>query len=353
MKLEELRREIDKIDAKMLELLNARGKKVLDVAKIKASSKKTYYVPEREKLILENLVKKNKGPITKEGLKAIYTEILFACRSLEAPLRIAYLGPQGSFSHIAAMQKFGASSQFLPAANISEVFNDVEKNEADVAVVPVENSSEGGVTYTLDMLVDSPLKIINEIMLEISYYLASVETDIKKIKKIYVHPQAFGQTRIWVRKNLPTIKIIEVDSNSEAARLASLEKTSACITGKWALEIYSLNILRSHIEDLAHNSTRFLVLRKEGAKRTGKDKTSIIFSIKDRPGALYKCLSMFAKAGINLTKIESRPSKKKAWEYIFFIDLEGHIEDIKIRKTLKMLERACAYMKILGSYPKE
>jgi len=353
MKLEKIRKEIDKIDAKMLDLLNMRGKKVLDVAKIKVSTKKTYYVPEREKFIFENLAKKNKGPITKEGLKAIYTEILSACRSLEAPLRIAYLGPQGSFSHIAAMQKFGASSQFMPAANISEVFNDVEKNEADIAVVPIENSSEGGVTYTLDMLVDSPLKIINEIMLEISYYLASMGTDIKKIKKIYAHPQTLGQTRIWVRNNLPAVKIVEVDSNSEAARLASLEKTSACITGKWALEIYGLNILRSHIEDLAHNSTRFLVLRKESAKSTGKDKTSIIFSIKDKPGMLFRCLSIFAKAGINLTKIESRPSKKKAWEYIFFIDLEGHIDDPKIKKTLKMIETACAYLKILGSYPKE
>lgn len=353
MKIEKLRKEIDSIDSKILNLLNLRGKKVLEIAGLKKIRGVGYYSPEREKFILERLSRKNRGPITEKGLKDIYREILSACRNLEAPIRIAYLGPESSFTHLAAIEKFGSSMELIPSSNIAEVFMNVEKNEADLGVVPVENSSEGVVTYTLDMLVDSPLKIVNEIMLEITHHLVSKEKNIQKVKKVYSHPQVFGQTRIWMRNNLPNVKVMEVDSTSEAARLASLEKGSAAITGKWTAEVYGLNILRSHIEDLAHNYTRFLVISKEEAKRTGKNKTSVIFSVKDRPGALYHCLSVFAKANINLTKIESRPSRKKAWDYIFFIDLEGHIEDLRVKKALDQLEKMCIYMKILGSYPRE
>lgn len=353
MKIEKIRKEIDNIDSQILDLLNRRGKKVLEIAKLKSLLGKGCYVPERERFIIERLLKKNSGPIPRDGLKAVYCEILSACRNLEAHLRIAYLGPEGTFSHTAAVKKFGSSVEFIPSSDIAEVFTAVEKDEVDLGVVPVENSSEGVVTYTLDMLVDSPLKIIDEIMLEVTHYLASVENDIHKIKKVYSHPQVLGQTRFWVRNNLPGVKIVEVDSTSEAARLASLEKGSGAITGKGAAEIYGLNILRAHIEDLAHNSTRFLVIGKEEAKCTGRDKTSIIFSVKDRPGALYHCLATFARANINLTKIESRPSKKKAWDYIFFIDLEGHIDDPKVKKAVGQLEKMCVYMKILGSYPRQ
>ena len=353
MKIEKVRKEIDSVDSQILDLLNRRSKKVLEIAKLKSLSGKSYYVPHREKLILERLLRKNKGPIPKDGLKAIYREILSACRNLEALLRIAYLGPEGTFSHMAAVKKFGSSVEFIPSSDIAEVFTAVEKDEVDLGVVPVENSSEGVVTYTLDMLVDSPLKIIDEIMLEVTHYFASAENDIHKIKKVYSHPQVLGQTRIWLRNNLPGVKVVEADSTSEAARLALLEKGSGAITSKMAAEIYGLNILRAHIEDLAHNSTRFLIIGKEEAKRTGRDKTSVIFSVKDRPGALYHCLAAFAMANINLTKIESRPSKKKAWDYIFFIDMEGYIDDPKIKRALNQLEKMCVYLKVLGSYPRQ
>ena len=353
MKIEKARKEIDSIDSQILDLLNRRGKKALEIARFKTLRGKSYYSPEREKFILERLSKKNRGPISEDGLKDIYREILSACRNLEAPLKVAYLGPEGSFSHVAAMEKFGSSIEFIPSGDIAGVFTAVEKDEADLGMVPVENSSEGMVTYTMDMLVESPLKIIDETTLEISYYFASIENDIHKIKKIYIHPQTLGQTRLWLHKNLPGIKIVEVDSTSESARLASLEKRSAAITGKWAAEMYGLNVLRSHVEDLAHNSTRFLIIGKENAVRTGKDKTSIVFSVKDRPGALYHCLATFSRANINLTKIESRPSKKKAWDYIFFIDMEGHIDDLKVKKALDQLEKICVYLKVMGSYPRQ
>lgn len=353
MKIDNLRKEIDSLDARILELLNRRGTKALNIARLKSAEGRRYYVPEREKYIISRLLGKNRGPITEEGLKIIYREILSVCRSLGAPIRVAYLGPEGSFSHIAATEKFGSSIELMPAANIAQVFVQVEKNEVELGVVPVENSSEGVVTYTMDMLVDSPLKILNEIILEVTYYLVSKEKDIKSVKKVYVHPQAFGQSRVWMRNNMPGVKVVEVDSNSEAARLASLERKSAAITSKWAAEIYGLNILRSHIEDLAHNYTRFIVVSKEDARRTGRDKTSVIFSLRHRPGALYHCLSVFAKSNINLTKIESRPSKKKAWDYIFFIDLEGHADDKKVGKALDSFEKLCVYMKVLGSYPRE
>jgi len=353
MGIEELRKEIDRIDLQILNLLNERGRKILEIARLKSRLGKRYYVPEREKFILSRLARENCGPISEEGLKTIYREILSVCRNLESPLKVAYLGPEGSFTHLAAIEKLGSSIELIQAGDIAEVFRQVEKDEVDLGVVPVENSSEGVVTYTLDMFVDSPLKIVNEIMLEITHYLASREKDIRRIKKVYSHPQAFGQTRIWMRNNLPNVKIVEVDSTSEAARLCALERGSAAITGKWAAEKYGLSILRSHIEDLAHNTTRFLILGKEQARRTGRDKTSVIFSVRDRPGALYRCLSVFAKANINLTKIESRPSKKKVWDYIFFIDLEGHIEEPRIKRALDNLEKFCVYMKILGSYPRD
>lgn len=352
MKIEKLRKEIDVIDYQLLNLLNKRGKTVKEIAKVKKITGKVCYVPEREESILKRLLNKNKGPIGDQGLKAIYREVLSACRNLEARLKVAYMGPEASFSHIAAMGKFGSSADLIPAADIADVFARVEKSEADLGMVPVENSSEGVVTYTMDLLADSPLKIINEFLLEVSHYLVSKEKDIGRIKKVYSNPNVLGQTKIWLRNNLTGIKLLEVESTAEAARLAAAEKGSAAITSKWAAEIYNLNVIRAHIEDLAHNYTRFLVIGKIAAARTGKDKTSLIFSVKDRPGALYNCLSVFSRANINLTKIESRPSKKKAWDYIFFIDLEGHMEDKKIKNALKKLEDACVYMKVLGSYPR-
>lgn len=353
MKIEDMRKEIDKIDLKIQDLLGRRGLTVLEIAKIKKMSGKRCYAPDREKLIFDRILKKNKGPMPNEGLKAIYREIVSACRNLEMPISVAYMGPEASFSHQAAMEKFGSSTELIPAADIAEVFMLTEKGEVDLGIVPVENSSEGVVTYTVDMFVDSPLKIINEMMIEVVHYLVSGEKDISRVKTIYSHPQVFGQTKNWLRHNFPDAKLIQVESTAEAARIVSNKNACAAITSRWAAKVYGLNVLRAHLEDMAHNYTRFLVVAKDGVGRTGRDKTSLIFSVKDNPGTLYHYLSVFARAKINLSKIESRPSKKKAWDYLFFIDLEGHIEDLKIKKALAKLEDSCVYMKVLGSYPRQ
>ena len=352
MNLEKLRKAIDEIDLKILSLLNQRTKKVLDVGKIKNKQGLNHYAPLREKQVYENLLKKNKGPLPNDGLKTIYREIISTSRICEKALCIAYLGPEATFTHLAAIQKFGSAPQFVPLKSISDIFIEVEKGRADYGVVPIENSTEGAITHTLDMFVDSPLKICAEIMLEISHNLLS-HTSREKIKKIYSHAQAFAQCRRWLETNLKDMALIEVSSTAEAAKIATKESTSAAIGSELAAKLYNLKILTPRIEDEINNYTRFLVIGKTIPEKSGKDKTSILFSIKDKVGALYNMLVPFAQQKINLTKIESRPSRKKAWEYVFFLDLEGHLKDIKVKKALQKLEEQCVFLKVLGSYPVE
>ena len=349
-KLKNLRKRIDEVDGQILELLNKRAKTTLEIAKVKEEKGMEYYLPHREEKIYKRLKKNNKGPFPNKALEEVYREIISGSLSLEKPLRIAYLGPEATFTHLASMRKFGSSPTYLPVKSIADVFSEVERGRADYGVVPIENSTEGVINYTLDMFIDSDLKIVSEILLEISHNLLS-KSKLKDIKKIYSHPQAIAQSRNWVESNLPNAKIIEVSSTARAAARAAKEKNAGAIASELAAKLYSLKIVASHIEDTKENVTRFLVIGKTISKRTGKDKASIMFSIKDRPGALHDMLKPFAKEKINLTKIESRPSKKKAWEYIFFVDFQGHVEDGKVKKALKELEKGCLFLKILGAYP--
>jgi len=350
MNLKTLRRRIDNLDKKIIQLLNDRAKVTLDVAKVKHAGNKSIYAPEREKEVLRRVSSLTCGPLKGEALKAIYREIMSSSLALEKPLKIAYMGPEASFSNLAALKKFGSQVGYVACETISDVFLEVERGAADYGVVPIENSIEGAITHTLDMLADSDLKICSQIILDISHNLLS-NYPRNKIKKLYSNPQVFGQCRIWLRENLSYAEQIEVSSTTRAAQIAKKEKNSACIASLLAGELYGLRVIARDIEDSPHNITRFFVIGKTDVKRTGADKTSILFSIKDKVGALHEMLLPFKKYKINLTKIESRPSKKRAWDYYFFVDLEGHTDDLKVKKALLELENKCKFLKILGSYP--
>ncbi len=352
MKLNSLRKEIDDIDSKLVQLLNERAKRVLGVAKVKRREKMGYYSPGRERSILNRLIKENKGPLSNENLSEIIRFILKVSLSLEKKLRIVYFGPPATFTHLAAMQKFGQEVNLVPAKSIAEIFARVEKKQADFGVVPVENSTEGVVNYTLDMFLDSNLKICAEVILEIYHHLLG-RGELKEVKNVYSHPQALAQCRSWLEENLPEVRLIEVESTARAAQLAAKEMKTAAIASDVAANLYKLNIIASRIEDLSNNYTRFLVIGRGYSERSGEDKTSILFSIKDRVGALYNMLSPFRRHGINLTKIESRPTKRKAWEYVFFVDFFGHKDEENVKKALSELEEQCFFLKILGSYPIE
>lgn len=350
MSLANLRKKINGIDARIVSLLNDRAAISSAIGKEKLRQSAGIYSPDREKEVLERIKALNKGPMTKSALEAIYREIMSASLSLEKPLDIAYMGPQASFSNLAALKKFGSQVNYIPCDTISEVFAKVEKGECDYGVVPIENSIEGAVTHTFDILVDSDLKICSQLLLEISHNLLS-KTTLNRIKAVYSNPQVFGQCRNWLQANLPKADLVEVSSTTKAAQIASKNKNAACIASTLAASVYDLKILKKDIEDSLHNITRFLVISAQDVRPTGKDRTSILFSIKDKVGALQEMLSPFRKNKINLTKIESRPSKKKAWDYYFFVDIEGHRLDQNVSKALKSLESKCNSLKILGSYP--
>lgn len=350
MSLNKLRREIDQLDRKLINLLNLRAEVTKKIGKIKINTGRCIYTPEREMDVLRRIASQNRGPLKKGALEAIYREIMSAGLALEKVLKIAYMGPEASFSNLAALKRFGSQMEYIACGSIPEVFLEVERKAADYGVVPVENSIEGAVTHTLDMLADSDLNICAQVNLGVSHNLLANYAK-NKIHKVYSNPQVFGQCRIWLQKNLPTAQLIDVPSTTYAAQLARKEKNSAAIASLLASKVYGLKVISRGIQDSLHNITRFLVVGKNTAARTGHDKTSLLFSIKDRVGALYEMLLPFRKYGVNLTKIESRPSKKKAWEYYFFVDLSGHKDDARIKKALSELERRCTYLKVLGSYP--
>jgi chorismate mutase/prephenate dehydratase len=350
MRLEDLRKKIDEIDDKLVDLLNERTNIVIEIGKLKQKMGVISYHPDRENMIYRRLKARSKGPFPPEALRAVYREIMSASLNMETPLRVAYLGPEATFTHLAAKKRFGTSTTFVPVKKISDVFLEVEKGRSDYGVVPIENTTEGAVTHTLDMFVMSDLKICSEVLLPISHSLLS-KHELNRVKKVYSHPQAFAQTKVWLEENLKDVTYIEVSSTAEAARLAAQEEGAAAIGSELAGEIYDLNVVIRGIEDQEENITRFLVIGWEIPQRTGHDRTSILFSIKDRPGALYDMLAPFAKGKINLTKIESRPSRKKAFDYFFFLDMEGHIKDRKVKTALRQLEENCVFLKILGSYP--
>jgi chorismate mutase/prephenate dehydratase len=350
MGLDETRKKIDELDNKIIDLLNKRTELVLDIAKIKHAEGKEIYSPEREFEIYAKIDALSKGPLPADALKIIYREIMSAALSLEKELKIAYLGPEATFTHLAALSKFGSSVGYLSFPSISDVFLAVEKRHADYGVVPIENSTEGAVNHTLDMFVDSEIKICSEIMTEIRHNLMS-NSKLKDIKKVYSKAEVFGQCRIWLETNLPRVALIEMSSTTQAAQKAAQEEGSAAIASRLAASIYGLSIVEESIEDSAQNRTRFLVIGRKIPSPTGHDKTSILLSIKDKVGALSDLLQPIKDNAINMTKIESRPSKKKAWDYFFFIDLEGHIQDDLVKKTIQEMEQHVKFLKVLGSYP--
>ena len=350
-KLEKLRKGIDRVDQEILKLLNERASLAIEIGKEKKDRNVNCYSPEREKEVLENVLRQNPGPLPNDALKGLYREIISASRSLEEPLKVAYFGPLATFTHLAAIRHFGSSADFIPADSIRNVFEEVDSGRTAYGVVPIENSNEGVVNYTLDVFIDSDLKVAGEIMLEISQNLLSKSGDAGKVKRIYSFLPATAQCKGWLEKNMPAVQIVEASSTAKAAEIASRDDEAAAIASEAAAKLYNLKFVARDIQDGKHNFTRFLVISRDYPKRTGRDKTSIMFSIKDRPGALYDILSPLRKSGINLTKIESRPSRRRAWEYIFFMDMQGHIEDKPVSRAIERIKRDCLYLKILGSYP--
>ena len=350
-KIQQYRKEIDKLDRKILDLLNQRTGFVIKIGQVKKENRLQVYTPDREREIFSRLEKLHKGPFPMDGVKAVFREIFSASLALEGPMKVAYLGPKATFTHLACIRQFGSSATYVPANSIKEVFNEVERGRADYGVVPIENSTEGVVNHTLDMFIDSPLKISAEILQEVSHHLLSKTGKLEAIKRIYSHPHAIAQCKTWLENNLPQVPISEVYSTAKAAEICVEDPTAAAIASELAARLYGLQIVKRRIEDNINNFTRFLVISEKSREKTGRDKTSVMFSIKDRVGALYEILKPFAQYGINLTKIESRPSKKKAWEYIFFVDLEGHQADKTVKAAVDDLKAQCLFLKILGSYP--
>ncbi|MDB4969611.1 MAG: pheA [Myxococcales bacterium] len=350
--LPELRQAIDSLDDEFLRLLNERARLVQEVGKIKAQLKQPFYVPERERQILERLQGMNGGPFPTEALRSVFSEIISACLSLEHPLRVAFLGPEATFTHMAARSRFGLSARYVPAATVAGVFTEVEKGLADLGVVPIENSTEGVVNSTLDVLIDSDLCITAEIATQVSQCLLTRSGTLEGVQKVYSHPQALGQCRQWLSANLPSVAQIEVASTALAARLTRDDPVAAAVASELAGQLYDLKIAKRRIEDEVRNVTRFLVIGREPAPATGRDKTSILFSLKDSAGVLFKVLQPLSEAGVNLSRIESRPSRKKLWDYVFFIDVDGHTGEKPVQEAISALGRTCEFVKVLGSYPR-
>jgi chorismate mutase/prephenate dehydratase len=352
MQIEELRAQIDAIDSGILDLLNQRAELVLEVGRLKAKQNLDFHAPRREEAIYARLQQANPGPFPSSALRPVFREIISACLSLEHPLRVAFLGPRATFSHLAAMQRFGLSAQLLALTSISEVFTAVEKANADFGVVPVENSTEGVVSHTLDRFVESPLRICGEVVVEAALHLLGKVESLAEVRKIYSHPHALAESRKWLEQKAAGIPVVETSSTGAAAELAASEPGAAAIASELAAGLYGLTVLQRRIEDYSDNLTRFLVIGRRPMPPSGADKTSVLLFITDRVGALHRMLLPFAERRINLTKIESRPSKKKAWEYVFYLDFEGHIDDPAVAEALDLVQAECLSLKVLGSYPK-
>ena len=350
MSIQKHRGAIDKIDAQIVKLLNRRTKHVLGIGQAKLASGKAIYQPDREQALLRRICKVSDGILPDESLRHIYREVMSASIALQQGFKIAFLGPKSTYTHQAAVRRFGTSLAYVPQKTIAEVFSEVEKNRASYGVVPVENTTEGVVTHTLDMFVDSELKIVAQIVMPIEHCLVG-KGKLQDVKKLYSHPQAYAQCRNWVRENLPRAEFIESSSTTAAAALAAKSKTTAAISSALAAEQYKLNILEAGVQDHSGNATRFLVLGRECGAPTGNDRTSLMFTVNDKVGALHDALQPFRTHRLNMTKIESRPSKRKAWEYIFFVDVDGHADDPKLAKAIRQLGEKCSFVKILGSYP--
>jgi chorismate mutase / prephenate dehydratase len=350
MNVRRLRESIDEIDTQLVALLNKRARLAQEVGIAKGQGQ--MFSPAREAEVLKQVLELNDGPFTKESLSAVYREIIACCLSLEQPLSVSYLGPTGTYSEEAARNRFGAPAVLVPCATLDEVLQAAEKQKADVAVVPVENSTEGTVNRTLDLLFDTPLQIIGELDLAIHHQLLTEAQSLEAVTTIAAHPQALAQCHDWLHKHLPKAKQVAMDSNAQAAQQAKGKPHMAAIAGKLAARQYELPVLTSDIEDDSSNTTRFVMLGSIPVPPTGEDKTALICSVPNRPGALGKLITVFSDAGINMTKLASRPSPTGLWDYVFYIDIDGHQDEPAVKTALEKLNERALFVKILGSYPK-
>lgn len=352
-KLDKLRSRIDALDEQIQTLINARARCAAEVAEVKTGQGEDthFYRPEREAAILRRVSVRNTGPLPDEEMVRLFREIISACLALEKPLTIAYLGPEGTFTQAAALKQFGHSVQTLALDSLDDVFREVAAGTADYGVVPVENSTEGVISHTLDLFQQSQLNICGEVELRIHHHLLVKNSDVK-VTRVLAHQQALAQCRGWLEANLANAVHVAVGSNAEAARLVSHDDTAAAIASDMAAELYKLVIRNPNIEDQPDNTTRFLVIGPQAALPSGDDKTSLLISVNNKPGALYAMLQPIAQHGISMTRIESRPSRQAMWEYVFYIDVNGHRDDADVAAALAALERETFAVKVLGSYPK-
>jgi len=350
-RLRPCRKRIEELDAKIVALISERAKQSVEIGKIKREFHEQVLDPVKEKEIYKKIIRLNKGPLPDAALKAIYREIMSGSLALQRSIKVAYLGPEATFTHQAALAKFGHSVEYLPTNSIGDVFYEVETNRADYGVVPIENSTDGAVNHTLDMFIDSGLRICSEIVLDVSHcLLARCRKD--QIKRVFSKGEVFGQCKFWLRANLPLAECIETSSTSHAAEIAAEKPGCAAIASEVAAAMYGLRVLARSIQDTPRNLTRFLVIGRTESPKSSDDKTSVMFYTRDRVGALHDILEIFKEGGINLTMIESRPSGGKPFEYYFFTDFAGHVTDRKVASTLKKLKKKCGILKVLGSYPK-
>ncbi len=346
-----LRQQIDQIDREILGLLNQRAMHALAIARCKENGGLPEFAPERENSILKNLVAMNRGPIPNAAVKPIFAEIISACRAVQRPLKVAFLGPEATFTHQAALRHFGSSCDFAPQASIIDVFDEVARGHSQVGVVPVENSSEGGVSVTLDQFMNADLQVCGEVFWPVRHVLMAASGSLEDVEKVYSQPQALNQCRDWLRRNLPQAVLVETSSTAAAARQAGVTPGTAAVGSELTAQHYELDILARDIQDNPHNMTRFFILGRQSCPPTGHDKTSVLYLAAHQPGSLYRSLSHFAQRGINMTRIESRPAKNRPWEYAFFLDFEGHQDDPKVREALAALQENVDFLKVLGSYP--
>ncbi len=352
--LPQVRDRIDALDEQIQNLINERAKCAQAVAEIKIASgdgEADFYRPEREAQVLRNVIERNQGPLSGEEMARLFREIMSACLALEQPMRIAFLGPEGTYTHDAALKHFGHSVNTAPHASIDEVFRDVESGLSHYGVVPIENSTEGVVNHTLDMFLNSPLQISGEVELRIHHCLLCKEISIVEAKTIYAHQQTLAQCREWLDENMKGVARVAVSSNAKAAKMAADETGAAAIASCTAADLYGLSVIESNIEDEPDNTTRFLIVGRQSPPASGKDKTSLLLSTSNRPGGLNSLLKPLSDAQISMTRIESRPSRRAMWEYVFFIDIEGHKEDDKVATALQTLADKSSALKVLGSYP--
>jgi chorismate mutase/prephenate dehydratase len=349
--LETLRARMDEINLKILRLISARASVATEIGRLKHYDGAEVYQPVRERAIIEKMIAENPGPLTDDQVKRIYVEIISACRALEHEPRVAFLGPEHTYSHEATLNRFGSSVAMMPLESFAAVFNAIENGRADFGVVPVENSTEGSVTLTLDLLIDTSLVIVGEILLPIRHSIMSLSGKAGDVTRIVSHQQSLAQCRGYISANFPHCETEAVASNALAAQRAAADGSTAAIASKAAGEAYGLKTIAANVQDVAANTTRFLVMSTRAVERSGKDKTTLLFAVADRVGTLNQALNLFARNAINISKIESRPLRARPWEYLFFVDVMGHREDPKLARALKALSRKALFLKVLGSYP--